>query len=248
MNTNNLIIKSSKMKTNKIFIAVLCFVAVLSACKKDKDVVIAPPTISGLEVGTSNNKTAYPGNDLHLEAEIEAPGNIANVKLEINPVNGTGWKVNTTYTDGFAGLKNAEFHKHIDVPEDAATGDYKVVLSVTDQQGKTTKIESDLKVVVDPTLPSVSGLEIEYEGNDEIHFEANITAPNKIAKVVVEVHGGTYEEEFEFTDAAMVGQTSYTLHKHIHITGAPAGHYHVHVKVVDQAGKEIEVEEHFDKN
>lgn len=237
-----------KMKTNKFLFLALLFVTVLNACKKDNDEVIAPaPKITGLEVGSNNNKTAYPGNDLHIEATIEAEGNIADVKLEINPVSATGWKLSTTYTDGFKGLKNAEFHKHIDVPATAAVGDYKVVLTVTDQAGKITKIESDLKVVVDPTLPSVANLEVEYEGNDEIHLDATVNAPSKIAKVVVEVHGGTYEKEFEFTDAAMVGQTTYKFHKHVHITGAPNGHYHIHVKVIDQAGKSIEVEDHFDK-
>jgi hypothetical protein len=236
------------MKTNKVLIVALLFMAVLNACKKDNDPVLQAPTITGLEIGSGNNKTAYPGNDLHIEAEIVAEANIASVTLEINPVSGNGWKLNTTYTEGFVGLKNAEFHQHYDVPADAAVGDYKVVLTVVDQAGKTTKIESDLKVLVDPTLPSVTDLAVEYEGNDEIHLEAKVAAPNKIAKVIIEVHGGNYEEEFEFTDANMVGQTSYNLHKHVHITGAPVGHYHIHVKVVDQAGKSIEVEDHFDKN
>lgn len=236
------------MKTNQLFIVALFLAAILNACKKDNGIELPAPTISGLEIGIGNNKIAYAGNDLHLEARIEAPGNIADVELEISPVNGSGWTVNNNYTDGFTGLKNAEFHKHIDVPEEAAVGTYRITLSVTDQTGKTTKAESDIQVVKDPSLPAVSGLEIEYEGNDEIHLEASIAAPGKIAKVVVEVHGGTYEKEEEFTDAAMIGQTTYKLHKHIHITGAPDGHYHVHVKVIDQAGKSIEAEGHFDKN
>ncbi|MFC3199905.1 hypothetical protein ACFOET_19960 [Parapedobacter deserti] len=36
------------------------------------------------------------------------------------------------------------------------------------------------------------------------------------------------------------------LHLDTELT-APAGHYHVRLKVVDQAGKENEFEEHFDK-
>jgi hypothetical protein len=31
------------------------------------------------------------------------------------------------------------------------------------------------------------------------------------------------------------------------IPTAPAGHYHLHLKVTNQAGKENEFEEHFDK-
>lgn len=234
------------MKTKKILLVAFLFLTVLNACKKDEP-ILGAPTISGLEVGTANSKIAYPGNDLHIEAQIEAPGVIARVKLEINPVNGTGWKFNETFTESFVGLKNAEFHEHFDVPVDAAVGAYKLVLTVTDQAGKITKIESDLNMVIDLTLPSVTNLAIELENATEIHVEANVTAPNKIAKVEVEIHGGTFEKEFTYTDVAMVGQTSYHLHKHLDITGAPVGHYHVHVKVTDQAGKSIEVEGHFDQ-
>lgn len=234
------------MKKDKILLLALLFFTLLNACKKDEP-ILGAPTISGLEVGTSNNKTAYPGNDLHVEAQIEAPGTIAEVKLQINPVSGTGWKFNRTFIEGFSGLKNAEFHEHFDVPIDAAVGMYKLVLTVTDKNGKTTKIESDLNMIIDPTLPSVANLEIDVENATEIHLEANIAAPNKIAKVEVEIHGGTFKKETTYTDAAMVGQTTYKMHKHINIAGAPVGHYHVHVKVTDQAGKSIEVEGHFDR-
>lgn len=238
------------MKNNKL-IAVLFFIAAaFSACKKDgnQNEDVTPPVIEGLEIGIGNNKIAHPGNDLHLEAKITAPANIASVVLDIHPESGTGWKVNTTYTEGLAGLKSAEFHKHIDVPADAALGDYHLHIKVTDANGKVTEAESELKLQSDPTLPSVTGFEVGLNaaGND-LHAEAAINAPNKIASITIEVHGDGFEKEVVYTDAAMVGQTTYNLHKHVDVTGAPKGHYHVHLKVVDQAGKENEFEEHFDK-
>ncbi|WP_291908896.1 DUF4625 domain-containing protein [Chitinophaga sp. CB10] len=74
----------------------------------------------------------------------------------------------------------------------------------------------------------------------------DISAPNKIASVTIEIHGA-WAYEVTYTDAAMVGQTTYHLHKHVNVSAAPAGHYHVHITVKDQAGKEREIEEHFDK-
>jgi hypothetical protein len=235
------------MKTTKQLICLLLAgVTLFSACSKDNDETpVGAPTIEGLEVGSGNNLIAHPGNDLHIEAQVTAPGNVKDIVLEIHPETGSGWEVNTTYTDGYAGTKNTEFHEHIDVPADAATGHYHGHLKVTDQNGRVTEAEFELSVEADPTLPSVTGFEVGY-GND-LHVEATVNAPNKIAQIAVEVHGNGFEKEVVYTDAAMVGQTTYNLHKHVDVAAAPAGHYHVHLKVVDQAGKEIEFEEHFDK-
>ncbi|MVN91114.1 DUF4625 domain-containing protein [Mucilaginibacter aquatilis] len=237
------------MKTTKQLICLMLLSASLfTACKKDNDNDSPAPSIDGLEVGTSNNKTAHPGNDLHIEAQITAPGTIKDVVLEIHPESGDGWKVNTTYTENLAGQKNAEFHEHIDVPATTAVGNYHGHIKVTDENGKVTEADFDLKVIADPTLPSVTGFEVGLNtaGND-LHAEATINAPNKIAKVVLEVHGAGWEKEVTYTDAAMVGKVTYNLHKHVDVTGSPKGHYHVHLKVIDQAGKENEFEEHFDK-
>ncbi|MCX2477405.1 DUF4625 domain-containing protein [Pedobacter sp. MC2016-05] len=235
------------MKTTKTLLLFFLFAITFTACKKDEQMPQAP-MISALEVGTGNSKIAHPGNDLHIEAQISAPANIKDVVLEIHPESGNGWNVSTTYTEGFAGLKNAEFHKHIDVPADAKVGAHHGHLKVTDQNGQVSEIEFDLQVTADPNLAKVTGFEVGLNtaGND-LHVEASVTAPNKIAKLVLEVHGNGWEKEVSYEDAAVVGKTSYNLHKHLDVAAAPKGHYHVHLKVIDQSGKEVEFEEHFDK-
>lgn len=229
---------------NLLFVASVS--TLMAACSKDDDEPTPKPTITMHELGSDNSKIAYTGSDLHVDAEIVAPGNIASIMLEIH---GDGnWELDTTYTTGFAGLKNVEFHEHVDIPAEAPVGRYHFHLVVTDQRGQQTTYEDDLEIKEDPTLPTATGFEIGLNtAGDDLHVEASITAPNKIAKVVIEVHGSNWEKEFEFTDVAMVGQTTYNLHKHLNVGAAPAGHYHVHMKVVDQAGKEREFEEHFDK-
>ncbi len=222
--------------------------AIFVACKKDKDDLPAAPTIQLTELGSDNSKTAYAGADLHIDAEILAPGNIASVQVEIHPEGSSDWEYDSVYTQGFVGLKNAEFHKHIDIPADAAPGHYHFHLIVTDQHGQKTTVEEELEIKVDPTLPSLTGLELELnEDKTDLHIGADIAAPNKIAKVVVEIHGGSWEKEYEYTDAGMIGKTEYHFHKHINVSEAPAGHYHIHIKIIDEAGKEREFEDHFDK-
>lgn len=218
------------------------------ACSKNEDEVVAIPSITVTELGSNNSKIAYAGSDLHIDASVTAAGTIAGVHVEIHGQTTDAWKFDSTYTEGFAGLKNATFHKHIDIPAEAVTGAYHIHFTVTDQRGQKAEYEASLDIQADATLPSISGLVTEVaDAGKELHVEGNIVAPNKIARVVIEVHGSAWEKEFAFTDAAMVGKTTYSLHKHIDISAAPAGHYHVHVKVEDQAGKEKEFEEHFDK-
>ncbi len=137
------------MKHSKLIAGFLLVAASFSACKKDNDVAeIEAPTITGLEIGPNNNKTAHPGGDLHMEAALFAAANMESVTLEINPKSGTGWKLNTVYTEGFAGLKNAEFHKHVDVPADAALGSYDLKLKVKDQNGKETTVTATLELTI----------------------------------------------------------------------------------------------------
>ncbi|TWI84420.1 DUF4625 domain-containing protein [Chitinophaga japonensis] len=236
------------MRTNfRTLFMVLSISALFAACSDDDDVRPAAPSITEVEIGADNSKIGYAGSDFHIDAAITAAGSIANVQLEIHPESGAGWEYDSVYTEGFAGLKNAQFHEHIDIPADAAVGHYHLHLTVTDENGVKAEIEEEIEIRQDATLPSISGLGIELENNgNELHLETTITAPNKIAEVSVEIHGA-WEEEYTYTDAEMVGQTTYDFHKHIDISAAPAGHYHVHIKVVDQAGKEREFEDHFDK-
>ena len=136
---------NAKKIFNKLSIALFLFILALSACNKDKDVVVKP-TVTGLEVGMENNKTGYPGGDLHLEAEILAPGSIASIKVEVHPDGSAGWKFEQVFTEGYEGAKNADFHEHIDIPANAAPGKYHLHLVVTDKKGNSTTEEATFKL------------------------------------------------------------------------------------------------------
>ncbi|HRP55446.1 DUF4625 domain-containing protein [Agriterribacter sp.] len=237
---------ATKQIFSKLSVGLFFLFLAFSACKKDKD-VIAKPTITDLEIGSGNSKTAYPDADVHIEASVLAPGSIANIKVEIHPEGGSGWTFTQIYTEGYEGLKNADLHEHIDIPEDAATGEYHVHITITDKAGNVAEAESALNIIVDPSLPAITGFEVAYDSEDaDLHVEGDIIAPNKIAEISLEIHGGSFEKEYEIT-GDYVGKTTFHLHKHFSLSDVPSGHYHVHLLVKDQAGKEREFEEHFDK-
>lgn len=136
-------------KQKKLFIYILFGFTFFTwaACNKDETPEMDKPQIESLEVGHDNNLTAHPGSDLHLDAAILAPGGIASITLAIHPENGDGWEFEQVFIDGYEGLKNTDFHEHIDVPADAAEGEYHLHLTVTDKAGNSVEAESHLNIV-----------------------------------------------------------------------------------------------------
>jgi hypothetical protein len=134
-------------KLKLIGILFLAGVFSVSSCKKDEtEPTVAKPQITLSEVGLENSKIGYISSDLHLEADIVAEGKINTVKVEIYPEGSGTWEFDTTYTE-FSGLKNTIFHKHIDIPLTADTGNYHLHFIVIDMLGNETVAESELKIM-----------------------------------------------------------------------------------------------------
>ena len=128
----------------------------------DDDVLPAKPSITLTEVGHDNGKHAYPGHDLHLEADMLAEGLIKRIDIEIHQEGDGSFKIAKSYTEGkYIGVRNVEFHEHIDIPANAPLGKYHMHFVVTDQLGQQTKAESQLEVIED------DGHEEEHEHQHE---------------------------------------------------------------------------------
>ena len=124
-------------------VAALAFLPV--SCKKDN--APAKPVVSFTEVGHDNSKHAMRGDDMHLEAEIVAEGLIKRIDVEIHKENG-GFEIEKSFTEGkYIGVKNTEFHEHIDIPADAPLGEYHLHFTVTDQAGQTVTAEEHIEVI-----------------------------------------------------------------------------------------------------
>jgi len=237
--------RSILLRSLPLLLAVLLFSC---AKKEDAPVAIEKPTLTINELGAKNSKVAYPGHDLHIDADISAPGKIRNIKLQITLTKTDfGWDFVKTYTTGYAGAKNANFHQHVDVPENARPGIYTLLLIATDEMGEKAREKVDFEVKRDAALPTITGLALTPKPS-ALHLSGTITAANKIEKLVVEVQSATWTREFEYTDEPMVGRTSFSLDRDIDISDAPNGHYHVNITIIDQAGKRMGYHDHFDKN
>lgn len=134
---------------------------VFISCKKDdnKD-DFAKPAVNSIELGYGNNKIAYIGSDLHIEAIVEAEAKIHTITVSIHPEGEhqgdkiqnilnmlDEWEFDTVFNE-FQGLKNTTFHKHIDIPITADTGIYHFHLTVSDLDGQQYAFEDDLHITV----------------------------------------------------------------------------------------------------
>lgn len=127
--------------------ALFAFAMLLSSCSDD-DKPTDKPSVTLTEVGHDNSKTAAAGTDMHLEADILAPGTIKEIEVEIHQENGGNFEIEKKFAEGskYAGLKNANFHEHIDIPANAPAGEYHVHLEVTDNLGQSAEAKSELTV------------------------------------------------------------------------------------------------------
>jgi len=134
------------MKTNIILSLAAVVAAAFLSVSCNKDDAPAKPSVTLTEVGHDNEKTAMRGDEIHLEADILAEGLIKRIDVEIH--NGSGYEIEESYTSGkYIGVKNTEFHEHIDIPADAPLGEYHLHFTVADQEGQTTMAEAHIEIV-----------------------------------------------------------------------------------------------------
>lgn len=129
--------------------AFTCVLSLIStSCSSDDDDTLPKPTVTLTEVGHNNSKHAHPGHDLHLEADIMAEGLLKFIDIKIHQEGGGDFLIAKSFTTGnYIGVKNTEFHEHIEIPADAPLGEYHLHFYVTDQQGQQTLAESQLELV-----------------------------------------------------------------------------------------------------
>ena len=222
----------------------------LSSCDNDDEPeTVTPPVVTLAEVGEEDSKLATAGDDLHLEGELLAEGQIGKIELTITTADGQADILSQSWTEGkYIGVRNTVFHEHVDIPEDTPAGDYKLTLTVTDKIGQRGSATSDLTInVLSQDAPQIDITEVGADNSktavagSDMHLEAEISAPKKISEIEVELHttAAGYEKVFTFTDKYS-GETSAHFHEHLEIpSDAPAGEYHIHFTVTDAEGNSV---------
>ena len=149
------------MKFMSLMLALVSYTTIaLTSCGNDDDP--AKPTINLTEVGHHNSKHVHPGHDLHVEAKVVAEGLVKRIDIEIHQEDGGTFKIAKSYTEGkYIGVRNIEFHEHINIPANAPLGKYHMHFVVTDQRGLQAIAESHLEVIED------DGHEEEHEHQHE---------------------------------------------------------------------------------
>lgn len=194
-----------------------------TSCKKDEDET-AKPVITFEELGYNNSAIAYVGNDLHMEAELEAAAGINKVEVEIHPEFSGNWEFDTVFTE-FSGLKNTTFHKHVEIPATADTGTYHFHFKLTDMDGNQVEYEADLhlQMAADTTAPLISVSQAPSQnqvfGNgDTLRISGNITDDIAVAGVYI----GLVRQDQNLADADVNDANTITLlHEHGMTPGAP---------------------------
>lgn len=253
---------NTKQLLSKLNIALVLFFLSIAACKKDED-VIPQPSITDFEIGYENSKVVTRGSDLHLEAEILAPGTIANIKIEIRTSTTSGWTYDQTFTEGYEGTKNSEFHEHIDVPASAGLGNYQIRIIVTDKNGRSSTAESQLTIQEKKTstaliFTEVSGSETSLHGDhfhglasgvegasDTITFDAsgNIISnghihlvPEKIYKIALK----TYDASGNETQNKYIANQATAANYKAFLIG---GNFILNTNTIDESGAAFQTRE-----
>ena len=102
----------------------------------------------------SIDESVVRGTDLHTEFLIEAVYGVHNVTVDIHAHGltvGEGeqeWHFEQVYEEGYHGETAVEFHEHIDVPVTAPVGEYHMVITIEDEEGNTSKIDTHINVTL----------------------------------------------------------------------------------------------------
>ncbi|MBH13885.1 MAG: protein containing PKD domain-containing protein [Leeuwenhoekiella sp.] len=110
--------------------------------------VLDPVTTSNLSIDESVAR----GSDFHAEFLIEAVHGVHNITVDIHAHGltvGEGeaeWDFEQIFEEGYHGETSVEFHEHIDVPATAPVGEYHMVITIEDEEGNISEIDTHLDV------------------------------------------------------------------------------------------------------
>ncbi len=240
------------MKTYRILIMLFAGVLALASCKKDEKDDEAPV------IGVSepvNNFSVNTGSEIHFEATFTDNEDLAQYKIDIhNDFDGhTHGKTSeadpweTVIIQNISG-KTHNATEHIDVPTDAAAGDYHMIVSCVDASGNEadfTQLEFtivNISDTEDPVLNITSPTDNQqFNVGDDLVITGTVTDNMEVEEVEIVV-----ERESDETEVADEDIHVHAAQGNINVTvptaGFSAGHYHIHITATDHVNNQSEVE------
>jgi hypothetical protein len=230
---------------SKLFLGALtiCASLFIVSCKKDTPDTQAPSISSILE--PAMNDTLFTGSELHVELTVTDNEELSQLKIDIHSAEdghshgkvdiSAYWE--TVVLVDLTGATSS-VHEHIDIPSDAATGMYHVILTAVDKAGNQSEVlERDIFIQnagdqIAPIVTITSPTE-----NDTISLAAGInvmaviTDNQLLAEADLKVLSGN-TVVFE-TEIALSG-TEYNLNQAIPTSTWAAGTYTLELVVRDE--------------
>ncbi len=205
----------------KSLIVLLSVAFIVTSCEKDEAGI---PEILNFEIGSENGKTAYPGGELQLLADVFTDNDIDYIEINIHygSINSNSialeqydheWDLNMTMTE-FSGLKSTNIHKIIEIPGNAKPGTYDFHMKVVDTDGYTAAIEDSFEILI-PDITEAPVITISKSPADgEVFmkgYTVNIAGTVSHSLAIAELYIGLVRGDSGLTDAEINSQNSITL-------------------------------------
>jgi hypothetical protein len=231
--------------TRQILLLPALALTLFASCKKDEETKVAPPTVSGFELGASNSQQAYAGSELHIAAEVKSDDKIASIRVQIIQKSGVSYTSkygkDTLYTK-YADVKNTTFHEHIKFTTATALGKYDFIMSVQDTKGQVTEIKKELEILAlnDFTAPVITVTSAPTNGQiflkgQTLNIKGRVTEDKALGAVYV----GLIREDQLLDDKLVNGANTIGMYLAYDIP-APANDLSFDANIVIGADKDIQ--------
>ena len=159
------------------------------------------PRMENLQLGLGNSKIGVIGEDFHFEGNIIAMKMIDKVVVDFLQKPGEiyikSWQHRIIWEE-YNGLRNANVHKHFNIPSDAVEGNYDLVITIYDKNGSNEVIKNHFEIFSRanlPIRPIVEALNITRNGG---YFYNAHTDGKRYPKVAFKI-GDTLTAQISFS-------------------------------------------------
>jgi uncharacterized membrane protein len=226
----------------------------LSSCKKN-EVDETRPVISEITEPLMND-TLFSGSEFHVKLKVSDNEELSQLKIDIHSAEDghSHGKVDASSyweTVVIVNLSGKEqlVDEHIDIPIDAASGLYHVILTAVDKSGNMSEVsERDIFIqnsgdLIAPLLTIQAPTEgATLAAGSDLNVQASITDNLSLNRFELKVYKGT--TLVSDTDMNISG-TEYTLNQTLSTAGWTAGNYTIELLVFDEAQNASDVDLNF---
>lgn len=203
--------------------------------------------VNDLTIGLEGESQGYLGQTLPWNFSVDSVDHIEQIILNILPVEGEGWTFTKTYErQNFN--EDGTIHDAIQIPDEAKVGNYRFELQLLSGGKRIYSKDTELTLKVDSSIPYISALDVgvNSDGSD-LHLETDLSAPQGIESVTVDIHGEEVMKSFTFDSPRLKGTITNNFHEHIDVQEMPKGEYKVILTVRDGKGKQADASGSFKK-